>query len=283
MRQHEFSWKNPSGETIYAQSWLPDPQRNKMPRAILLLIHGLGEHSGRYAHVAEYFTHKNVGMIGCDRVGHGKSTGKRGHVKKYQYLFDDIERLHAEATRRYPKVPVFLYGHSMGGGLVLDYLLRHPRMSIKGVIATSPLLKTSFEPPKVLTQLARLIRPIYGSFSQNHGLDKDALSSDPAVVEAYINDPLVHTKITAEAAIGSLDSGLQSLRTVSKLSHPLLLMHGDKDGITSHKASEQFAASASGPITLKIWEGGYHELHNEPNKMEVLDFMMDWLIRHSRS
>lgn len=282
MRQHEFSWKSPSGASIYAQSWMPNLQRQKMPRAILLLIHGLGEHSGRYQHVAEYFTHKNIGVLGCDRVGHGKSGGKRGHVKKYKYLFDDIEQLHAEATRRYPKVPVFLYGHSMGGGLVIDYMLRHPTMSIKGVVATSPLLKPAFDPPKILSKVARLIRPIYPSFSQDNGLDKKALSSDPSVIEAYINDPLVHPKITVESAMGCLDSGLQSLQKVGKLARPLLLMHGDQDGITSHKASEQFAAKAEGDLTLKIWEGGYHELHNEPNKMDVLEYMYQWLDQHMR-
>ena len=283
MRQTEFNWKNPNGIKIYAQSWMPDTQRQKVPRAILLILHGLGEHSSRYAHMAEFFTHYGIGILANDREGHGRSGGKRGHVKKYHHLFDDIQKLHAEATRRYPKVPVFLYGHSMGGGLVLDYLVQHPRVGFQGVIGASPMLETSFAPPKVLTQLARLIRPIFPSFTQNHGLDKDMLSSDPSVVEAYINDPLVHIKITAETAIGMLDSGQRSLRNVNKLAAPLLLMHGDKDGITSHEATERFADKAQGDVTLKIWEGGYHELHNEPVKMEVLDYMHQWIKRQLRN
>lgn len=282
MRQVEFGWKNPSGQAIFAQSWMPDTQRQKQPKAILLLIHGLGEHSSRYQHVAEYFTYKGIGILSCDRVGHGRSGGKRGHVKKYQHLFDDIEKLHAEATRRYPKVPVFLYGHSMGGGLVLDYLLAHPRAPFKGVIATSPMLEAAFEPPKAQLALARFVRPMLGGLSQGNGLKLEDLSKDPSVIEAYANDPLVHTKITPETALGMIDSGQHSLRTVGKLSVPLLLLHGDKDGITSHRATERFAAQASGDVTLKIWEGGYHELHNEPEKMEVLDYMHGWLQNHLR-
>lgn len=282
MRQTEFGWKSPSGVTIYAQSWMPDTKKHKQPLAIMLLIHGLGEHSSRYAHVAEYFTHHGLGILTCDRVGHGRSGGKRGHVKKYHYLFDDIQKLHSEATRRYPKTPVFLYGHSMGGGLVLDYLLQHPQSSFYGVVATSPMLEPAFEPNKAQLTLARFVRPFLGGLAQSNGLNKDFLSSDPSVVEAYINDPLVHSKITPETALGMIDSGQHSLQTVGKLSIPVLLLHGDQDGITSHRATQRFAEQAQGDVTLKIWKGGYHELHNEPDKMDVLDYLVRWVLKRAR-
>lgn len=280
MRHTEFSWKNPKGIKIYAQAWWPDPTRHKKPKAILLLIHGLGEHSSRYQHVAEYFTHKGIGILTCDRVGHGKSGGKRGHTAKYAHLFDDIEKLHAEATRRQAGVPVFLYGHSMGGGLVLDYLLNKKHTGLKGVIATSPMLEAAFEEPKLLLTVARFVRPVYPGFSQDNGLELQQLSKDPLVIEAYEQDPLVHSKITVETALGMIDSGQNSLKIVSQLKTPLLLLHGDQDGITSHKATERFANRANGDVTLKIWEGGYHELHNDPEKLEFLDYIYNWIKKH---
>ncbi|MGH1335416.1 MAG: lysophospholipase [Aureispira sp.] len=280
MKHNEFSWKNPKGTNIYAQAWWPDTTRHKKPTAILLLVHGLGEHSSRYSHVAEYFAHKGIGMITCDHAGHGKSGGKRGHVAKYAYLYDEIEKLYAEATRRHAGVPVFLYGHSMGGGLVLDYLLQKKHTGLKGVIASAPMLEAAFEEPKLLLKVARFVRPIYPGFSQDNGLEQKFLSKDELVIAAYNSDPLVHSKITVETALSMIDSGKNSLRVVSKLKTPLLIVHGDQDGITSHKASQRFADKASGDVTLRIWEGGYHELHNEPEKLDFLDYVYNWIRTH---
>ncbi len=277
MKRTEFSWKNPKGINIYAQAWWPDTSRYKKPSAIILLIHGLGEHSSRYDHVAEFFTQKGIAVLSCDRVGHGKSGGKRGHVSKYAHFYDDIEKLHTEATRRQAGIPIFLYGHSMGGGLVLDYLLNKRYTGIKGVIATSPMLEAAFEEPKLLLKVARFIRPVYPRFTQNHGLQKEHISKDPLVVQAYITDPLNHTKITVETALGMLDSGQNSLQVVSKVKTPLLLVHGDEDGITSHHATKRFADKATGDVTLRIWEGGYHELHNDPEKLDFLNYVYAWI------
>jgi alpha-beta hydrolase superfamily lysophospholipase len=168
----------------------------------------------------------------------------------------------------------------MGGGLVLDYILNKKHTSLKGVIATAPMLEAAFEAPKFLLKIARLVRPIYPSFSQDNGLNQKFLSKDPAVIEAYNNDPLVHNKITVETALSMIDSGQNSLKTVGKLKTPLLLLHGDQDGITSHKATERFANKAIGDVTLRIWEGGYHELHNEPEQREVLEYIYSWVRRH---
>ena len=123
MKHTEFGWESPSKVKIYAQSWWPDEQKNKKLKGIILLIHGLGEHSSRYEHVAEFFTHYGFAVLTCDRSGHGKSGGKLGHIAKYEEVFDDIVKLHSEASRKHSQLPVFLYGHSMGGGIVIDYLL----------------------------------------------------------------------------------------------------------------------------------------------------------------
>lgn len=279
MKHIEFGWENPSKVKIYAQGWLPDAAKYKEPKAVVLLLHGLGEHSSRYEHVAEFFTHHGFAVLACDRSGHGKSGGSRGHIAKYEYVFDDIVKLHSQATSKYPNIPVFLYGHSMGGGIVLDYLLNKKHTGLKGVIATSPLLEPAFKPPAVLLFIGKIMRSIYPGFTQNNQLDVNQISKDKSVVAAYTADPLVHSKVSSETALGMLTSGENSLKNVGKINIPLLLLHGDKDGLTSHVATQQFASKATGDVTLKIWEGGYHELHNDPEKMEVLEFIYQWILK----
>lgn len=279
MRHTEFGWDNPSNIKIYAQAWWPDDKKFQTPKAIILLVHGLGEHSSRYEHVAEFFTHYGFAILAADRAGHGKSGGKRGHVAKYEHVFDDIVKLHSEATRKFPQVPVILYGHSMGGGIVIDYLLNKKHTGLKAVVATSPLLEPAFKPPAVLLFIGKIMRSIYPGFTQNNQLDVNQISKDKTVVAAYVNDPLNHGKITSECALGMLESGNNSLQNVGKVSLPLLLIHGDKDGLTSHKATEQFAAKASGDVTLKIWKDGFHELHNDPDKLEVLEYIYQWILQ----
>jgi alpha-beta hydrolase superfamily lysophospholipase len=279
MTHTEFGWESPGKVKIYAQGWWPDLQKNKKIKGIILLIHGLGEHSSRYQHVAEFFTHYGFAVLANDRSGHGKSGAKRGHVAKYAHVFDDIVKLHAEASRRHSDVPVFLYGHSMGGGIVLDYILNKKHTGLKGVIATAPLLEPAFKPPAALLFIGKLMRSIYPGFSQNNQLDVNLVSRDELVVEAYTKDPLVHSKVTSETAIGMLNSGTDSLKNVGKINLPLLLTHGDKDGLTSHEATKQFASKASGDVTLKIWEGMYHELHNEPEKLEILEYIYQWILQ----
>ncbi len=279
MKRTEFGWENPSKLKIYAQGWWPDEKRYKAPKAFILLLHGLGEHSARYEHVAEFFTHYGIAVLSCDRAGHGKSGGKRGHIAKYNYVFDDIVKLHSEASRKHSKVPVFLYGHSMGGGIVIDYILNKKHTGLKGVIATSPLLEPAFKPNPALLFVGKMMRSIYPGFSQSNQIDVNLISKDKLAVEAYVKDPLVHDKVTSESGLGMLDSGLNSLKNVGKINLPLLVLHGEKDGITSVDASKRFAEKASGDVTLKIWEGGFHELHNDPDKLEVLNYIYQWILK----
>lgn len=273
MPHYEFSWKSPAGKEIYAQGWEPQGK----PRAIILLIHGMGEHSGRYAHVAEFFNKHGIAILAADSPGHGKSKGKRGHVPKYEQLLDNVVKLHSEATRKHSGVPVFLYGHSMGGAVVLQYMLRNPKNGLKGIIATSPALQLAFEPPAFKVLLGKVMRSIYPGFSQQNEINPQHISRDPAEVQKYINDKLNHNRITAETGMGFLEWGKDAIAKVGKIATPLLLMHGTGDQLTSHKGTEAFAAKAQGDVTLKLWEGLFHEMHNEPEKMEVLQFILDWV------
>lgn len=261
---------------LFACYWRPEGE----VRAVVCLVHGLGEHSARYAHVAAALNRAGYAVVAYDQSGHGKTPGPRGHVKSYAVLLDDIQLLLTDAADRFPDVPIFLYGHSMGGGLVLNMALRRTP-AIAGVIATAPLLRLAFEPPPVKIFLGRMMDKIKPDFTQASGLETAAISRDREVVYAYENDPLVHDAISARLFTGTFDSGLWALEHAAEFSYPLLLMHGSEDRLTSVQASTEFAAAAGEACTLKIWDGLYHEIHNEPEQEQVFAVMLAWLHQHS--
>jgi alpha-beta hydrolase superfamily lysophospholipase len=276
MQHIEFAQQAPDGIQFYFQGWQPDTP----PVAVVCLVHGLGEHSGRYAHVAAALNTAGYALIGFDLRGHGKSGGPRGHTPSYGTLMDDIDRLFAEATRRYPDKPQFLYGHSLGGNLVLNYALRRTP-SIAGVVATSPAIRTANPLPPAQVALAKVMNKLQPGMTMPNGLALDGLARDPAVIRAYTSDPHVHNKISVRLATGMLDAGEWALAHAAEFPLPLLLVHGTADRLTSAQATEAFAAKVPGDCTLKLWDGYYHETHNEPEKTDVLAFMIDWLQKHT--
>ena len=272
MKMREWGWKSADGLEMFAQSWEPD----ETPRAVVCLVHGLGEHSGRYAHVGKAFVEAGFVLTGFDVRGHGISGGPRGHTPSYDALMDDIDLFIHLVAGRYPGLPRFLYGHSLGGNFVINFALRC-RPELVGVIATGPWLKLAFQPASSKVMLGKIMNNILPGFSQASGLDTRALSHDPEVVNAYENDPLVHDKISARLFLNVFESGLWALDHAAEIPLPLLLMHGGADRIISLEASRQFAASAGDKVTLRIWDGLYHEIHNEPEQGEVFTVMIDWM------
>ena len=284
MQHIEFTQQAPDGVQFYFQGWGPETP----PTAIVCLVHGLGEHSGRYAHVAAALNDAGYTLFGFDLRGHGRSGGPRGHTPTYETLMDDIGRLLAEATQRYPGRPQFLYGHSLGGNLVLNYALRRcsgqalrRKPELAGVIATSSAIRTATPPPSSQIALAKIMNRIRPGMQMANGLALDGLARDPEVIRAYTGDPLVHNKISVRLALEMLQAGEWALAHAGEFPLPLLLVHGTADKLTSAPASQEFAAKVRGDCTLKLWEGFYHETHNEPEKAEVLAFMIDWLQKHT--
>ncbi|GAG77006.1 unnamed protein product [marine sediment metagenome] len=143
MKHSEFEFKTFDGLSLFAQSWQPESQ----PQAVICLIHGMGEHSGRYAHVADRLTKAGYTIFTFDLRGHGKSEGPRGHTPSYEALMQDISSLLEVANKQFPQLSSFLYGHSLGGNLVLNYILRH-QPQLEGVIVSDPWLRLAFEPPR---------------------------------------------------------------------------------------------------------------------------------------
>ncbi len=244
-------------------------------KAVVILVHGLGEHIQRYDHWADRFKKEGIGFAGVDLPGHGRSDGRRGNIKSYKQLDEMLDILIKTTLRTFPGTPVYIYGHSLGGGIVLDYLIRR-NPGIKGAIVTSPWLRLSFEPPKIKVAMAGVMKYILPGLIQPSGLNVSHISHDQDVIEKYKNDPLVHGKISVSLFHGAMSAAANSLAHASELKIPTLLIHGSDDQICSPEGSREFASKNS-KVELKIWDGGYHELHNEPFKDEVFRYIINWI------
>ncbi|MBT9134851.1 MAG: Monoacylglycerol lipase [Firmicutes bacterium] len=271
MRHTEMSWQALDGTRLFAQSWEPE---NK--RGVVCLVHGLGEHSSRYSHFAAVFNQAGFAVVTLDLRGHGKSGGARGHTPSFEHYMDDLQLLLADAEHRFPGTPCFLYGHSMGGLLALNYVLRRqPRLS--GVVIASAGLRSALEAQRVKVLAVHLLGSILPQLSQHSGLNSTMLSRDPKVVEQYRNDPLVHDRISLGMAKGCLEAVKYAFAHAAKFSVPLLVMHGAADELTFPSGSAALASLVARDCTLKIWDGLYHELHNEPEKEAVFRYVLTWL------
>ena len=247
------------------------------PKAVIALVHGLGEHTMRYAHWAKMFNEKGYAVVGLDIRGHGQSEGKRGFVPYYDILLDDIEVFLGEIKKMYPTTSkVFLYGHSLGGGQVLNYSLRREH-NLTGVIVTGSLITLSFKPNPVMLFLGRLTLKIMPGFTQNNQVNTKALSRDMAVVTAYENDPLVNDSLSSALGIGSLEAGEFLNNYKGEIKTSTLLLHGSEDKLTNPEGTITFYNNTTGDRTLKIFPNLFHEIHNEPEKQEVFDVIFNWL------
>ncbi len=267
-----YKWIANDGTGLFAQSWKPA----KPAKAVIALVHGLGEHSARYAHWAAMFCGNDIAFVTMDLRGHGHSGGKKGHTPSYYMLMQDIQLLIDKSTELFPGIPVILYGHSMGGNLAVNYLLMK-KPDVSACIITSPWLKLSFDVPKAKLLAGKLVQGIFPSFSQPSGLIADNLCQDKQVVQDYLNDPLVHDKISIALFSSVYKNGLRAIQQAGNLNIPCLLMHGSNDKITSPEGSREFAKANPSMVNLKIWEDAFHELQNEPFRLDVFHFIINWL------
>ena len=247
-------------------------------RANIILIHGLGEHIHRYEKWAGMLNNEGIGFTGMDLPGHGKSDGSRGYIKNYSLTYQTIEILMESTRNTFPGTPVFLYGHSLGGGIVLDYLIRK-KPEIKGAVVTSPWLKLSFEPARSKIVLASVMKNILPGMVQPSGLIVDHLSHDREIVERYSADPLVHDKISVSLFHSAMSAARYSLANANELNTHILIMHGREDKICSPEGSRLFASKTTF-ADLKMWDDGYHELHNEPFRNDVFAYLINWINRN---
>lgn len=272
MKTFETRWSNPEGLEFYAKAWEPDGN----PKAAVALLHGLGEHVGRYAHVGAAFSRAGYALMGCDLRGHGRSGGRRGHAPSQEAYLQDVDLLLDRVRTRYAGLPIFLYGHSLGAILVLVYGLRR-KPSLMGAIASAPALHSNLESQPVKVMLARILGGLVPTLTVPSGLRTDTLSHDPQVEQDYLADPLVHDRATLGWGKIMLETNPWILQHAAEFPLPLLLVHGGADTVAYPSGSREVAAALGDRATLLVWENLYHETHNEPEKAKVIAEMIHWM------
>lgn len=261
---------------LYQQTWEPDSET----RAAVLLVHGLGEYSGRYAHVADHLTRRGFAVYTLDHYGHGKSDGLPGYVERFSIYLDGVAALLEKVRTEQPQKPLFLLGHSMGGLIAAAFLLEH-QDAFNACVLSGPAIKSDQAPPAIVIALIRLLAVIAPTLPLIQ-LDASGVSRDPDVVSKYMTDPLVHHGRLSARLLAEMSAAMNStLARAAAIRLPIILMHGEDDQLTSPSGSvELFERISSSDKTLKTYPGLYHEIFNEPEQDAVLTDMSTWLEAH---
>lgn len=258
--------------SVYYQYWTPE----SAPKALLLLVHGAGEHSDRYRPLARYFTRHGYAIAALDHPGHGKSEGRYGHVERFEDFVSTLDIFQRKVTGDFPQLPQILLGHSMGGLISSLYLLRN-QQNVVACVMSGPAIKTDIEPGYLQLLLIRclsIVAPKSGVLQ----LDAAGVSRDPAVVSAYVSDPLVnHDKMSARM-VAELFAGMKQVQAeAGHISLPLLLLHGGADVMASPEGSRFLHEHvSSADKTLEIFPGLFHEIFNEPEHEAIFATVLEW-------
>jgi alpha-beta hydrolase superfamily lysophospholipase len=248
-------------------------------KGIICLVHGLGEHSGRYGRWAEPFVEAGYGMLAADLPGHGRTQGRKAYVEDYETLLDWVDLLLGNAEEIFPGVPCILYGHSMGGNIAINHAISR-NASVKALIASSPWLRLTFRLSPLDLALGKFMNRVMPRVRFGRkGTGAERLSHDPEHWADVRSDPLNHGLVTGRYFWIIHQQGEYALRNADKVTMPFLLMHGGDDQVTSPEATKEFAGNTGGETTLRIWDGLFHELHWEFEYKEVATYVIDWLER----
>ncbi|WP_439106575.1 alpha/beta hydrolase [Congregibacter sp.] len=253
------------------------------PRAVALIVHGLGEHSGRYQHVAEALAARNIASFAPDHPGHGHSPGHRCFISKFADFYPALDALRDMIAMDYEGVPCFIIGHSMGGLIAGNYLLERPSR-----FAGAAFSGAAFEVPEPPSGLEIFINKILATIVPKFGalqLDASQVSRDAEVVRRYQEDPLVHSGKTSARLLAELFDAMGNLeKRRGEISLPVLVMHGEGDVMAAARGSQHFFDSVgSSDKTLRLYPGLYHEIFNEPEQAKVLGELCDWLDAHIKA
>ncbi|MEM8505017.1 MAG: lysophospholipase [Cyanobacteria bacterium P01_D01_bin.1] len=254
-------------------------------KGVLAIVHGLGEHSGRYCQIVQGLTTAGYAVFGFDNQGHGKSEGQRGHINRWQDYRDNTQAFLSLIRQQEPAAPLFLMGHSLGGLIVLDYVLRNAEsegfksLGVRGIIVSAP----PFEPTTGTASrrrmvLARLLSGLLPRLTLSMNLSQGGLSRDPAVTSSASEDPLTHSSVTLRWGSETLATLDWVKNHIDQLSLPLLLTHGEADPIISPSGSKEIFEQVNGADkTLKIYPGSYHEPHNDLDADTVVSDLLRWI------
>ncbi len=276
MRHTEGTFKGYKGFGIYYQCWLPEGN----PRAILMVCPGMAEHSGRYMNLVNYFVPRGYAICGLDHRGHGKSEGMRCYIDRFSDYLVDLKIFFDIIRAGHPGTKIFLVGHSMGAMAALDYAI-HYQNDLAGLVLSGVGLMAGSSFTRIQKIAAQILSRLFPTMGVGV-LDATAISQDKAVVNAYVNDPLVYRgKIPARL-------GAELLKVIQKLPSqlptitlPVLIMHASEDRLCDPEGSRLlYEKVGSKDKTLKFYEGFHHEIFNEPGRNQVLADTADWLEAH---
>ncbi|MGH2407649.1 MAG: lysophospholipase [Candidatus Limnocylindrales bacterium] len=287
MTPTESSLIGAGGVRLQAYRWAPlghEAGADPAPRAAVAIVHGFGEHAGRYSAVVDALTARGFAVHGFDLRGHGRSPGRRGHIDAWADYRDDLLAFldHVRAHEP-PGTPVFVYGHSLGGAIALELGLREP-MGLAGLVASGPALVPTGVRSPALEAVGRVLSRAWPTFSIQMPLEREHITRSPEVLAATRADPLNHRTITARAATVTLPALAWARANAAGWRLPLLVIHGGGDRIIDPEGSRAFVAAAreggAPDVELRIYEGGYHEPHNDLDAPRVMADVADWLERH---
>ncbi len=275
MQHEEGFFSGMDDVELYYQSWQPD----EPAKAVLVIAHGLGEHSGRYQNVVNALVPQGYAIYALDHRGYGRSPGQRGHINDWSEYREDLRQFVQMVQEQEAGRPLFLMGHSMGGCIALNYAEVYPD-GLQGVVASAPAVG-KLDIPTTLAVMSKLLSSVWPTMSVSSGLDVAAISRDTAVIETYQNDPLVHDKGTPRLATELDKAAQETLARANQFQPPLLLMHGDADQLVNVQNTRDFyTAVPHEDKKLIIYEDGYHESHNDLHKDEMLADLAAWLEAH---
>lgn len=262
--------------TIFTQHWLPDGP----PRAAVMISHGVGEHGGRYTHVAAYLTAHGYAVYAMDYRGHGQSGGERVMIDDYEDYATDLRACFEQVRAAHPGLPVFLYGHSMGSLIALLFAFRWGD-DLAGLITTGTSLK-----PIALNRMTGPLIETAGSVVPQARLipvPTDTLSRDPAVGQRYRDDPLVYHRALPMRALRALARAARiCTASLPALRVPYLVLHGGADSLTRVEAVDIIRRTCGSPdLTVKVYDGLYHEIHNEREQEQIFRDIVAWLDQHT--
>jgi alpha-beta hydrolase superfamily lysophospholipase len=273
IRRTQSHFEGGRGRSLFQRAWLP-----ATPERVLLVVHGFAEHSGRYEHFGTWFAGRGCAVCAYDQQGHGRSQGRRGHVRRYADLLDDLEISLGRVRREHPGLPAILVGHSMGGLAVASFL-RERQPEVAGAVTSGAALAISEDLARARRPLARALRRIAPRLALNAGIDPHGLSRDPEVVRAYLEDPLIFQKATTSLIVETFDAIERTVDGADEVRVPMLVMHGEDDPICPAEASRHFyeKLTAAGK-RLRVYPKLRHEIFNEPEQAEVFRDLLEWVV-----
>ncbi len=253
------------------------------PRAVVIVCHGLGEHSGRYESLAQDLARAGLSTYALDHRGHGRSDGRKGHVRRFVRYVHDLEKFRRRVQGAIgDDIPLILLGHSLGGLILIRYLQEYPAVPARAAVLSAPLLGLAAEVPKWKERIAYALNYAVPALPMSTGLEPSYLSHDAQVVEAYKRDPLVHDRITPRL-YGEIEKEVAvSFERAPRLRLPLLMLIPSSDKLVRPDLMQRFAvaARASVPVTVRTYAGLFHEVLNETTRSRVVADVLGWIERH---